>query len=97
MGSTRVARLAGIQMAIRFQLARTSPNLTSSGRIRDTDGAKSRETPIALGKFRIHAESANPLIDKGGSPTCMYSRLRGHIAFARKNQHDMLFSGQNML
>jgi hypothetical protein len=45
MGSTPVARLAGIQMALGARLARMSPNLTSGGLSRDTGGAKSRETP----------------------------------------------------
>ena len=55
---------------------------------RPTDS--SWKTPIAAGKFRIHAKIANSIIDKGGSPTSLYSRHRGRIAFAPK-------SGQNML
>jgi len=44
----------------------------------------SPKTPIAPGKFRIHAKIANSLIEKGWSPTTLYGSPRGRIVFAPK-------------
>lgn len=36
-------------------------------------------------------QTAKALINKEGAPICLFDRLRGHIAFARKNGQDMLY------
>ena len=57
----------------------------------DANEDYSPETPIAPGKFRLHAKIADSLIGKGGSPISLYGRLRGQIVFAPKNGQNMLY------